>query len=201
MGLPATISNFHTFEGDNEWAALSNFWQGQPIQFQNFTFLTAEHMFQAFKARNPADFKRAIACPTAAEVRQFGKHMLRLRPDWERVKYDAMRLALACKFRLGREEAGVLLATGDALLVEGTTWGDEVWGVDLKEGRKRATTENRDGEPWAPGEGWQLAPGRNWLGALLMARRAELHAEQQGARFSYQSIMQFVRYEPVRRDR
>lgn len=200
MGLPDVISYLDEFEGPNEWAPLSNFWQGPPIQFQQFAFPTGEHFFQAMKARTRADFLRVLACPTPAEAKQQGKHMLRLRPDWERVKYDVMRLVLACKFRIGRDEAAVLLATGDALIVEGTTWGDQVWGVDLREGRKGRGGEARDGEPFEPGECWQVSPGRNWLGALLMARRAELVAEQRGARFSYQSIMQFTRYQPVRRD-
>jgi predicted NAD-dependent protein-ADP-ribosyltransferase YbiA (DUF1768 family) len=60
---------------------------------------------------------------------------------------------LARKFHPAREEAQMLLDTGDAQLVEGTYWHDQVWGVDITTGI-----------------------GRNWLGTLLMARRAELRA-------------------------
>lgn len=181
MGDPVVISYFDEFEGANEYAFLSNFYQGEPIRFRQYTYLTGEHMFQAFKAQSRADHMRVVACPTPAEAKATGKRMLRLRPDWERVKYDVMRLVLAAKFRFDRAEGALLLATGDALLVEGTTWGDTTWGVDLKIGRGRAIEEDRDGEPWEPGEPWRLSPGRNWLGVLLMARRAELVAEQLGS--------------------
>jgi hypothetical protein len=200
MGAPDVISYLDDFEGANEWGALSNFYQGAPIRFDRFAFATGEHFFQALKAKTRADFNKVIACPTPAEAKQQGKHMLRLRPDWERVKYDVMRLVLSRKFAQGRDEARVLLATGNALIVEGTMWGDQVWGVDLRAGRKDRGGEQRDGEPFERGEPWRVSPGRNWLGALLMARRAELVAELAGARFSYESVLQFIRYVPPPRE-
>lgn len=204
MGIPSVISYLDAFEGDNEWAALSNFWQGAPIHFNKYAFATGEHMFQAFKARNTHDFRKVVACPTPAEAKQQGKHMLRLRPDWERVKYDVMRLVLAYKFALGRDETTVLLRTEDALIVEGTTWGDRVWGVDLKAGRKRLDAHARatntridESATWEPGEPWNVSPGRNWLGVLLMARRAELRAElATGHAFSYDEVFAFSRWVP-----
>lgn len=200
MGTPDVISYFDEFEGPNEWAPLSNFWQGRPIPFKGYVFLTGEHLFQALKARNTHDFRKVIATPTPAEAKAQGKHMLRLRPDWERVKYDVMRLVLGLKFAQGREETSVLLATGSALLVEGTTWGDQVWGVDLRAGRKGRGGEQRDGEPWEPGAGWQHSPGRNWLGTLLMARRAEVFAElATGVHVDYSSVANFIRYDPPKR--
>ena len=62
-----------------------------------------------------------------------------------------MRSLLAQKFRLGQPLGLRLIATGDAELVEGNTWGDRYWGVV-------------DGV------------GENRLGELLMDRRAELRA-------------------------
>lgn len=198
MGLPEVISYFDSFEGDNEWAALSNFWQGQPIHYGPYAFLTGEHMFQAFKATGRKDFMKVVASPTPGEAKANGQHMLRLRPDWERVKYDVMRLVLAKKFEPGREEANVLLATGDALLVEGTTWGDQTWGVDLKAGRRLSAPElpaaTKAG--WDPGEPWHMSPGRNWLGVLLMARRAELLAATRGNAFDYDEVAAFARWVP-----
>ena len=191
MGDPGVISHFDAFEGPNEYAFLSNFYVGQPLRFRGLPFASGEHLFQAFKARTTADREAVRTCATPAEAKQQGKHTLRLRPDWERVKYDAMRLVLAVKFARAREEGPLLLATGDALLVEGTMWGDRVWGVDLKAGRK-AFEERADaadgpalstawaGPAWDPGAPWGESPGRNWLGVLLMARRAELYAEIRG---------------------
>lgn len=192
MGVPDVISYFDGFEGENEWAALSNFYQGEPIPFGPYVFPTGEHFYQGLKATTREEIRKILSYATPGEAKAWGKHTLRLRGDWERVKYDAMRLVLAHKFRPGREEHGVLLATGDALLVEGNTWGDPTWGVDLKAGRAKRAQD----APWEPGQPWQLSPGRNWLGALLMARRAELLAEAVGARFSYESVAEFVRYTP-----
>lgn len=53
---------------------------------------------------------------------------MRRRPDWEDVKVDIMLGLLRQKFQ--HPELGAkLLATGDAYLVEGNTWGDTFWGV------------------------------------------------------------------------
>lgn len=205
MGDPAVIS---AFEG--EWAFLSNFWVGaEPLRYRTFQYASGEHMFQAFKASSVADHARLADSGTPAEARANGKHYLRLRMDWERVKFDVMRLVLRAKFQPGREECALLLATGDALLVEGTMWGDRTWGVDLKAGRQ-ALVERLASAPlsgdwrpvgggaapvehaWEPGEGWELAPGLNWLGVLLMARRAELAAELRGARFGYGTVARVV---------
>jgi ribA/ribD-fused uncharacterized protein len=202
MGLPEVISYFDTFEGDNEWAALSNLWQGPPIHYRQYAFATGEHFFQAMKATNRTDFMKVVSSATPGEAKANGQHMLRLRPDWERVKYDVMRLVLACKFTPGRDEASVLLATGDALLVEGTTWGDQTWGVDLKAGRKLTTrTADREaaGGPWEPGEPWEMSPGRNWLGVLLMARRAELVAAMKGNAFDYTEVAEYAKWVPPTR--
>lgn len=206
MGVPDIISYFDDFEGANEWSALSNFHQGAPLHFGPYVFPTGEHMFQALKATTKRELQLVLSRPTPAEAKAQGKRLLRLRPDWERVKYDVMRLVLWCKFRPGREEHGVLLATGDALLVEGTTWGDRVWGVDLKAGRKEWERRKPElvGDTWDRGEGWLHAPGRNWLGTLLMARRAELYAE---AGFPgcmdamYDEMAQFIRWQPVEPDK
>lgn len=194
MGDPSVISYFDDFEGRNEYHFLSNFYAGQPLLWKNYAFLTGEHMFQALKATNKADVMKIVACPTPGEAKATGKRTLRLRPDWEWKKYDAMRLVLATKFRMSRAEGALLLSTGDALLVEGTMWGDKVWGVDLKAGRAESSDEARDGEPWEPGEPWVSSPGRNWLGVLLMARRAELTAEAiRGApSYRYDSVASFV---------
>jgi ribA/ribD-fused uncharacterized protein len=178
VGDPVEISAF-----TGEYAFLSNFYVGAaPLAFHGRTYASGEHMFQAFKATGKADHERIAGMATPGEARAEGKHLLRMRGDWERAKYDVMRLVLLSKFRPGREEGPLLLATGDALLIEGSMWGDQVWGVDLKEGR--ATYERRHAIQlgWEAGEGWEDAPGRNWLGVLLMARRAELLFEQRDAR-------------------
>lgn len=201
MGDPSVISWFDDFPADGEqpgnaYRFLSNFYVGfEPIKFHGRLYRSGEHMFQAFKARTKADHDMVVGSATPAEAKANGKRMLRLRPDWERVKYDVMRLVLAMKFRPGREECALLLATGDALLVEGTHWGDQVWGVDLKKGREAFARRSGAELAWEEGEGWEDAPGRNWLGALLMTRRAELvfwTRDPRGLESMYSSIGRFA---------
>jgi predicted NAD-dependent protein-ADP-ribosyltransferase YbiA (DUF1768 family) len=61
-----------------------------------------------------------------------------------------MRTALKLKFNPGSEAARLLVETGWDYLVEYAPWGDTFWGVD------------RD------------HLGQNWLGRLIMERRAQL---------------------------
>lgn len=199
MGEQAVISWFDdpvdldpsaTGEASNAYRFLSNFYQGAPIVSGPYTYRTGEHMFQAYKARSKSDHLMVVTQGSAAEAKQAGKHMLRLRPDWERVKYDVMRLVLASKFTLQRDEGQRLLDTGDALLIEGTYWNDQVWGVALPKILEGGVKPD-------PGEGWGYAPGRNWLGVLLMARRAELVAQiRHGMVFDYSTIAEFARTVP-----
>jgi len=193
MGVPNVISWFDDFEApDNEWRVLSNFYVGEPIHFHlaGVVALTGEHFFQAMKARTGVDFRKILASATPGEAKANGRHLLRIRPDWERVKYDVMRVTLGLKFTLAREEGLRLLATEDALLIEGTHWGDKVWGVALPKDEEH------------PGAAWASSPGRNWLGLLLMARRAELVAELAGAgKFDYAETLDFIRYRPATPDR
>jgi ribA/ribD-fused uncharacterized protein len=191
MGIPHVISWFDDFDTpDNEWRFLSNFYVGEPIIFGDYVALTGEHLFQAMKARDGLHFRKILATPTPSAAKAEGRHLLGLRPDWEKVKYDVMRVVLALKFRLSREEGRRLLATDNALLVEGTHWGDKVWGVAL------------DKVEDEPGQSWHTSPGRNWLGTLLMARRAELFAELAGVPpFDYAETINFIRYRPATADR
>jgi ribA/ribD-fused uncharacterized protein len=71
-----------------------------------------------------------------------------MRDDWNDIKIDVMRDLLQEKFS-DDDLRELLLATGDAELIEGNTWNDYFWGVCLGE-------------------------GQNWLGKLLMEVRKEL---------------------------
>ncbi len=166
-GRPLLIGWFDDFDGDHKYRALSNFFIGAPIDMTSVwgdTFMTGEHAFAAMKAFGEEGKTRAYEqirdARTPGEAKQRGR-VCNLREDWESVKYDVMMTVLRHKFTLDRHEGEVLLTTGDALLIEGTYWNDHVWGVAL--GGERST-------PLAE-------PGRNWLGTMLMARRAELRAE------------------------
>lgn len=176
--------------GNEEHRFLSNFYEhGAPLTFEGVTwkallescnvdlskvgensfhkaypdmglieFATGEHAFAAFKfwGTDWTHFRDIVEAPGPNPAKSLGRSRRHpLRKDWEVVKYDVMCAVTRAKYAINRAESAMLLATGDKMLVEGTWWGDDVWGVDLKT---------------------QGLPGRNWLGTILMARRAELRA-------------------------
>jgi ribA/ribD-fused uncharacterized protein len=132
------FSNFsaHGFDRDGRW------WP------------TSEHYFQAqkFAGTRHADLIRRAATPLRAA--QLGRDRSRpLRRDWDRVKDDVMRRAVAAKFVAHADIRVVLLGTGDEEIVEDTDT-DHYWG----RGRSGA--------------------GRNMLGRILMRTRTRLRADQ-----------------------
>ena len=63
-----------------------------------------------------------------SEAKRLGRRVS-LRRDWEDVKVSIMEEVVRAKFTQNAELADKLLATGDAHLEEGNTWGDRVWGT------------------------------------------------------------------------
>ena len=112
------------FRGD--YSFLSNFHRA-PFDWRGKTYETAEACFQAAKTRDSKEAERIRTAPSPAESKRLGRRV-ELRADWERVKDDVMHSILKAKFAVP-ELRDALLATGDAELVEGNTWGDVYWGV------------------------------------------------------------------------
>ncbi|MBB6099014.1 hypothetical protein HNR42_002450 [Deinobacterium chartae] len=120
------------------------------IELDGKVWPTSEHYFQAqkFLEEELRERVRAAVGPMAAA--HLGRdRSLPLRPDWEAVKDDVMRRALHAKFTQHPGLRALLLATGNARLVEHTR-NDRYWG------------DGGDGS------------GRNMLGRLLMELRARL---------------------------
>lgn len=159
--MKKTINNFDDFDGPNQYRFLSNFYEGEPLFVFGADYATGEHAFQAMKTDDLEERDKIRRAGSPGAAKRLGRKCT-LIEDWEEIKYDGMAAIVRAKFTIDREEGPLLLGTGDAQLVEGTSWGDHVWGVD------------RSGE-------WPRAKGRNWLGTLLMARRAELRALTKGA--------------------
>lgn len=147
--LPAKPEKIGEFQG--EYRFLSNFWPAA-CEFEGVRYPSSEHAYQAAKSLDPAERSRIAALLTPSEAKKAGR-ALALRPDWETVKFDVMRACVRSKFALNPDLAQRLLATGDALLEEGNTWGDKTWGVV-------------DGV------------GENRLGKILMDVRAELRSNK-----------------------
>ena len=138
-GLPA-ITDFR-----GEYFFLSNFSPSLVYDWE-----TVEHAFQAQKFAPGSIHRQRIAkLRTPAQAKQYAKaHKSEWRPDWFDVNVPIMADLVTQKFVNPRQRR-LLLATGDAELVEGNVWGDVFWGVCNGEGQNR-------------------------LGEILMAERARI---------------------------
>lgn len=110
----------------NDYFFLSNFYEAE-VTYDGYTYQSSEAAFQAQKCKNPKD-REKFTHMTPSEAKKAGRS-LDLRPDWEEVKYDIMHDIVLAKFREHSDLREKLLATYDAELEEGNTWGDCVWGT------------------------------------------------------------------------
>lgn len=119
---------------EDEYAFLSNFYPS-PVQENGITYPTIEHYFQAQKTTVPFERAAIANVATPGQAKREGRRIT-LRSNWEQIKEQVMLDGLRLKFAIP-ELAEKLLATGDAELVEGNSWGDTTWGVynDIGENR------------------------------------------------------------------
>jgi len=106
---------------DGEFRFLSNF------HYVPHLGTTAEHLYQAAKAADPIDMIRILAAETPGQAKRLGARC-KMRENWDHIKIGVMREVIAQKFD-DPDLQERLLATGEARLVEGNTWGDTFWGV------------------------------------------------------------------------
>lgn len=139
------------FQGKH--AFMSNFYPSR-ILYDALEFATVEHAYQAQKTNNRNVQLEVLACKSPGEAKRMGNR-LSLRPDWEAIKREVMMTCLRLKFTDPRL-ALRLVSTGQANIIEGNTWHDNIWGqcVCSKCRHKIA--------------------GENLLGLMLMEVRAEL---------------------------
>ena len=130
---------------DGEYRFLSNFYVSGVV-YDGVSYPSSENAYQAAKTLDTFERDQFVNC-TAGQAKRLGQKIT-LREDWEDVKIQIMLSIVRSKFKRPylRDR---LLATGDAILIEGNTWGDTFWGVC-------------DGK------------GENWLGKILMVIRSEL---------------------------
>ncbi|WP_280335699.1 NADAR family protein [Nocardia wallacei] len=141
-----------------EYRLLSNF-SSDPVTYRGAWFRTAEHAFQATKSTDPDWSQRIADAAIPEEAKRLGRSLqLPMRGDWERIKQQVMLDVVRAKFTPGSDLAARLTGTGDRLLVEGNTWGDDYWGRI----RRRGT---------------QTLVGRNVLGRTLTRVRGELSGD------------------------
>lgn len=140
-------------EFDGKYAFLSNFFYA-PFVYDGIIYPTNEHFFQAMKTLDQEKRKQIAEAKTPGVAKRMGRQV-QLREDWEQVKYTAMRVGVERKFDAHPGLAEKLIATGDAILIEGNSWHDNTWG-----------------SCFCPK--CAAIAGKNWLGEILMERRKEL---------------------------
>jgi N-glycosidase YbiA len=147
------MSRIHFYDESDPYGWCSNF-ASCPIFLDGLLWPTTEHYYQAMKY---------AGTPYTEVIRQAYSPMLSKtltrdpahppRADWDAVKDSVMFDAVLAKFTQHAHLRTLLLATGDAELIEHTA-NDSYWG------------DGGDGS------------GRNQLGRTLMAVRTALHANR-----------------------
>ena len=132
---------------------LSNFYPSPIVIDGVFAAPTVEHGYQAWKAIRMEDAVSILKCKSPGQTKRVARS-IEHRPDWDEVKLSVMEYMLSLKFARNSVLGARLIATGDAYLTEGNTWGDCFWGVCN-------------------------GVGENHLGRLLMERRAFLNHQIQ----------------------
>ena len=132
----------------DEYGDFSNF-APYPIWLDGKLWPTTEHYFQAQKFELPERQEAIRSTKSPLEAARMGRDRAwPLRPDWDEVKDEIVRVALWAKFTQNSGPRELLLSTGDARIVEHTA-NDRYW------------ADGGDGS------------GRNMLGRILMETRTE----------------------------
>jgi ribA/ribD-fused uncharacterized protein len=105
---------------------LSNFYPSK-IWYEGMDWITAEHAYQAAKTILSEEKQTFRDLSLPSEAKKFGRKIT-IREDWNDVKLRVMSDIVLAKFDQNPELLEMLLATEDALLIEGNYWGDTFWG-------------------------------------------------------------------------
>ena len=145
---------------EKPYGAFSNLFR-RPMEFEGRVYPTAEHAYQAGKARKDEVREWILSAPTPSLVAMaaHGLYTWDIVPEWSRTKFDRMRKVLKAKFSQHEDLKKLLLSTGNARLVEA--------------GR----TDNAVNRTWGEVNG----KGQNMLGVLLMEVRDEIRALEASA--------------------
>lgn len=136
---------------------LSNFypapfmWRGHAFRSGEQAFAFAKCFFMERGSEQTTGWQRILDARTPNEAKKLGRRLAIDVKEWDRNKVQYMREIVHAKFAIaGNAIVGDLINTGDAMLIEGNTWGDKYWGR-IKEGGR-----------WV---------GLNKLGVILMEER------------------------------
>lgn len=145
--METTINHFA-----NEYNFLSNFYMA-PVVFEDLTYPSVEHAFQAAKTIDSIKRKQISQLKTPSEAKKAGRRVP-LRNDWENIKNYVMYECLKSKFADPKLKQ-MLMETKPATLIEGNHWHDNYWGDCFC-------------------SKCQHVVGHNMLGKILMRIRSEI---------------------------
>ncbi|KAK9892750.1 hypothetical protein WA026_021943 [Henosepilachna vigintioctopunctata] len=111
------------FSGDYKF--LSNFFKCE-IEYEGDVYPSVEHAFQAAKTFDRDERKRLLSDKNPLVAKRVGRKV-KLRSDWEEVKYNIMYTLVLQKFK-NDELRRLLLDTGTNKLIEENNWHDNYWG-------------------------------------------------------------------------
>ncbi|MEV1171622.1 NADAR family protein [Nonomuraea sp. NPDC049784] len=152
--MPTTISRFadeHLFLSTFAYSPIT-----LPTREGMVQFLSVAHGWNYAKSLDPHYRAKVVAAGPPGEAQAHGEQVTP-RPDWdESMRFRVMEDCLRAKFHPGSQFADQLLSTGEALLIDGNTRHDNLWG------------DCQCGHPAC------RAPGANVLGRMLMSLRDEL---------------------------
>ena len=126
------------------------------MEYEGLKYSNSEAAFQSAKLTNKKDRKKFIKMG-AGESKATGKdpRITKLRDDWDEVKDQVMYDIVKDKMNRNPWIKELLLETGDKIIEEGNSWGDDYWGVNINTGI-----------------------GRNQLGKTLMRLRGEFRSAE-----------------------
>jgi ribA/ribD-fused uncharacterized protein len=126
------------------------------MDFEGISYPTAEHAYQAGKARKQEvkDWLMAAPSPALLAMAAHGLYYWDITPGWSTLKFARMATVLRAKFTQHEDLQEILLQTGEARLVES------------------ASVDNAVNRLWGEVNG----VGRNVLGTLLMEVRGDIRA-------------------------
>ncbi len=130
---------------------LSNFWNSK-IVIDGIIYQSVEHYYQSSKFIDIFLRKKIIYSPSPGMAKKLARKFKNfVRDDWEQISLDIMYKGVKAKFSQNSNLRVLLLETNDLELIEGNTWNDRFWGVDINTGE-----------------------GCNHLGKIIMKVREEL---------------------------
>lgn len=142
---------------DKIYGCFSNFYPCT-VKYEGITYPNSECAWQSLKTFD-IEKRKSFSTYTAAGAKKMGRR-LKLRFDWEEVKYDLMVDVCHAKFSQNEDLKKILLSTKNELIIENTTaWHDNTWG-----NCECVRCKNTE--------------GRNLLGKALMEVRKRLFEEE-----------------------